>query len=108
MNVKRTLIVPIKVHASYQAFDSAVVGSEMDFESFPYCDTQREQDVNPDFPYLAESIIPRPADVHHNWDFPPFMKRTKFRASNPTKPPSVPTRWLLSRYTPQERKLDSQ
>jgi hypothetical protein len=89
----------------------------MDFESLPYFDRQRQQDVNPDRPYLAESIISPPfedanfilrAGVHLNWDFPQFLKRTKFRASDPTELPAVPTRWLVSRYAPGGRKPDQQ
>lgn len=117
MRNKVTFIAPIRVYAVYQEQERAVVGPEMDFESLPYYDARRAQDVNPDLPYLAESVIPRPfedanfilkAGVHLNWDFPSFLKRTKFRAEAPTIFPAVPTRWLISRYAPRGRKPDRQ
>jgi hypothetical protein len=117
MRDKATLVVPIRMHAIYQTQERAVVGPEMDFESLPYYDKQRGQDVNPDLPYLAESIASLPfedanfilkAGVHLNWDFPQFLKRTKFRASDPTEFPAVPTRWLVSRYAMQGRKPEQQ
>lgn len=114
---KAELIVPIRVYAIYQSQETAVVGPEMDFESLPYYDKQLKQDVNSDLPYLAESIAPRPfedanfilkAGVHINWDFPQFLKRTQFRASDPTEFPAVPTRWLVSRYAKEGGKPDRQ
>lgn len=117
MRDKATLIVPIRVYAIHLTQERAIVGPEMDFESLPYYDRRRQQDINPDLPYLAESIIPRPfedanfilqAGVHLKWDFPQFLKRTSFRASNPTQFPAVPTRWLVSRYAPRGRKPDRQ
>ncbi len=117
MRDKAILIVPVRVYAIHQTQERAVVGSEMDFESLPYYDKKRGQDVNPDRPYLAESIASRPfedanfilrAGVHLNWDFPQFLKRTKFRASDPTEFPAVPTRWLVSRYAPRKSKPDQQ
>ncbi len=104
---KINLIVPIRVYAVFQEEDRAVVGPEIDFESLPFYDAKREQDVNPDGPYLAESVIPRPcedanfilkAGGHLNWDFSPFLKRTKFRASAPTEFSAVPTHRLIRRY----------
>lgn len=117
MHNKATFIAPIRVYTVYQEQEQAVVGPEMDFQSLPYYDAKREQDVNPDLPYLAESVIPRPfedanfilkAGVHLNWDFPSFLKRTEFRAEDPTIFPAVPTRWLVSRYAPRGRKPDQQ
>ena len=117
MRDKATLIVPMRVVAIHQAHEHAALGPEMDFESLPYYDKKRQQDVNPDVPYLAESVTPRPfedanfilrAGVHLNWDFPQFLKRTKFRASDPTEFPAVPTRWLVSRYAKRGRKPDRQ
>lgn len=117
MGNKATLIAPIRVYAIYHAQARAVIGPEMDFEALPYYDKQRQQDVNPDVPYLAESIASHPfedanfilkAGVHLNWDFPQFLKRTRFRASAPTEFPAVPTRWLVSRYAPRGRKPDQQ
>ena len=114
---KATLIAPMRVVAIHQSQERAVVGPEMDFESLPYYDKQRGQDVNPDLPYLAESIASQPfedanfilrAGVHLHWDFPQFLKRTKFRASDPTEFPAVPTRWLVSRYAKRGRKPDRQ
>jgi hypothetical protein len=117
MRDKATLIVPIRVYATHLTQERAVVGPEMDFESLPYFDGRRQQDVNPALPYLAESITPRPfedanlilnAGVHLKWDLPQFLKRTTFRASDPTEFPAVPTRWLVSRYAPRGRKPDQQ
>jgi len=104
---KNTLLVPIKVQAVFQSEDRAVVGPEMDFESLPYFDQGLKLDMNPDLPYLAESIIPQPFEdcdfllrkgVHLNWDFPDFLKRSKIGAASPTEFPPVPTRWLITRY----------
>ncbi len=117
MPARPKLIVPIRVYAIHQAQEGAVSGPEMDFESLPYYDKKRQQDVNPDVPYLAESIIPRPfqdanfilkAGVHLSWDLPQFLKRTAFRASDPTGFPAVPTRWLVSRYAARKRNPDRQ
>jgi hypothetical protein len=117
MRDKATLIVPIRVYATHLTQERAIVGPEMDFESLPYFDGRRQQDVNPALPYLAESITPRPfedanlilhAGVHLKWDLPQFLKRTTFRASDPTEFPAVPTRWLVSRYAPRGRKPDQQ
>ncbi len=101
------LTVPIRVHAIFQEADEVVVGPEMDFESLPYFDEELELDMNPDVPYLAESVIPRPFEdtnfllkkgVHLNWDFPKFLKSTAYAAKHPTQFPPVPTRWLISRF----------
>lgn len=105
MHPKKTFIVPIRVYAIYQAVDCAVVGPEMDFESLPYFDRELG-DMNPDVPYLAESLIPRPfadTDVllkqgaHLIWDLPRFLKRTTYGAKHAVEFPPVPTRWLVSR-----------
>lgn len=109
MGEKHKFIVPLRVSAIYQAQECAVVGPEMDFAALPYYDKKHQQDINPDVPYLAEAITPRPfedanfilkAGVHLNWDFPQFLKRTAFRSNDPTEFPAVPTRWLVSRYAP--------
>ncbi|MDX2029177.1 MAG: hypothetical protein SF339_00805 [Blastocatellia bacterium] len=114
---KSTLIAPIRVHAIYLSQGRAVVGAEFDFESLPYYDARRAQDVNPNLPYLAESVIAPPfadanhileAGVHLHWDFPSFLRRTKYRADKPTDFPAVPTRWLVSRYAPDGRAPDRQ
>lgn len=101
------LIVPIQVHGIFQTEDKAVIGPEVDFESIPYYDESRRLDVNSDTPYLAEAVIPRPFSnsnfplrkgVHLNWDFPHFLKTTKYKATDPTEFPPVPNRWLVLRH----------
>ncbi len=113
---KLTLTVPINVHAVFQEKDMAVVGPEMDFESLPYFDKDLKLDMNPDIPYLAESVIPRPFEdtnfllkrgVHLNWDFPKFLKTTAFGAERSDKFPAVPTRWLISRFAENSDILDA-
>ncbi|GAB4280627.1 MAG: hypothetical protein Kow0080_33730 [Candidatus Promineifilaceae bacterium] len=105
---KSSLIVPIYVHAIYQTENCVVIGPEMDFESLPYFDAELEQDMNSDVPYLAESILSSPFDdtnfllesgVHLNWDFPQFLKRSTYRASQATEFPPAPNRWLVSRFS---------
>ncbi|RMD98224.1 MAG: hypothetical protein D6816_16500 [Bacteroidetes bacterium] len=100
------------MHAIYQAEDRAVIGPEMDFESLPYFDKELGQDVNSDVPYLAESIIAPPFDdtnfllesgVHLNWDFPQFLKRTKYGASQVAEFPPAPNRWLISRFSGESK-----
>ncbi|RMG61254.1 MAG: hypothetical protein D6722_19900 [Bacteroidetes bacterium] len=101
------LTIPTKVYAIFQEEDQAVVGPEMDFESLPYYDATAKQDQNPDMPYLAESVTPRPFEdtsfllkrgVHLHWDFPNFLKRTQYGAKNATDFPPVPDRWLVNRF----------
>lgn len=101
------LQVPIRVHAIHLDEDRAVVGPEMDFESLPYFDAAQARDINPDVPYLAESISSPPFEdttlilksgVHLHWELPAFLRRTRYGAQAPTEFPPVPTRWLVSRY----------
>lgn len=117
MGVKSILTVPMRVFAICQPDDHAVVGPEMDFESLPYFDRAAQLDVNPNVPYLAESVIPPPfADtnfilgqgVHLAWDLPDFLKRTKYGAQNGLEFPPVPTRWLVSRFSAPASSPDRQ
>lgn len=108
---KLTLTVPIRVYSIYQDKDEAVVGPEVDFESLPYFDKDLQMDMNADVPYLAESVISRPFEntnfllkkgVHVNWDFPKFLKTTKFDDKAGNEFPAVPNRWLIARFFEQE------
>lgn len=114
---KTTLVAPIGVHAIFLSEARAVVGREFDFASLPYYDAQLEHDVNSNLPYLAESVISPPfadanfileAGVHLHWDLPPFLRRTRYRGSDPIDFPAVPTRWLVSRYDSGGRMPDRQ
>ena len=117
MHARPKLVVPIRVYAIHQAQERAVVGPEMDFESLPYFDRTLGLDMNPDVPYLAESVIPRPfADtefllqqgVHLNWDLPRFLKRTKYGSKHAVEFPPAPTRWLVSRFEDDSTTPDRQ
>ncbi len=114
--MSKHLVVPIKVHAIWQKEEEAAIGPEVDFESLPYFDQELHMDMNPDVPYLAESVISPPFQntnflleqgVHLNWDFPQFLKTSEFGAKEAKKFPAVPNRWLISRFTANAETADA-
>lgn len=99
------LVVPVRLDALYLEKDTATVGPLADFGQLPYADPGTGRDIQPDTPYLSESIVPAPfqdetfrlkAGVHLHWALPDALTRMTQDDSG-THTPAVPDRWLVTR-----------
>lgn len=100
------LLVPIHLDALLLTRDRPFVEARADFTRLPYADETR--DVNPDTPYVGESIIATPfqdqnlyltAGIHLHWALPDALTRGA-QTRQGTSFPRVPNRWLVTRSRP--------
>ncbi len=99
------LIVPIQVDAFFAEKGDTYVGPDLDFRQLPYFDKKQGIDINPDRPYLIESIVSPPMQndhlylkpgVHLHWALPSFLTTTHY-ASKGQDFPAVPNRWYVAK-----------
>lgn len=98
-----TILTPIHSDVLHLVHEQTVVSAQADFTRLPYFDGER--DINPDAPYLAETIVNKPfendnltlkAGVHLHWVLPKALN-TSVKGTNGKEFPAVPNRWLIQR-----------
>lgn len=107
------VFVPVHLDAFLAREDTANATAHADFGKLPYIDSD-EGDINPNHPYLSESITAEPFQnrsgilkkgLHLHWSLPDYLTKgeyledpsdTQSTKKIPTYP-NVPTRWLLTR-----------
>lgn len=120
-------MVPVKVDALFQASDELAIGPDIAFDALPYFDKELGLDINPDSPYLAESVVSQPfknsnfvlkKGIHLKWRLPDFLQSSHLFTSQKNTAedqaisamtfPPVPTRWLISRFIGDASTPDNQ
>lgn len=99
--MNKFLLVPIHLDALHLKNGQSVAEAMVEFNRLPYFSGER--DVNPDIVNLSESIVTQPfqnknlylkAGIHLHWALPDALTKE----STDDGFPSVPNRWLVTRY----------